>query len=148
MKTKPFSKTKSIVTYVVCGVLIVALAIGNYYASLYKDLITVYTSGSDVVTTDESAKVCQTIEEEGMVLLKNEDGLPLKEGAKVSLLGQDSVDFVYGGSGSGSVDTSLALNLKHPVLKSMKPYGISMTAVPVRIIARVCRMRPAQANLP
>ena len=103
MKTKPFSKTKSIVTYVVCGVLIVALAIGNYYASLYKDLITVYTSGSDVVTTDESAKVCQTIEEEGMVLLKNEDGLPLKEGAKVSLLGQDSVDFVYGGSGSGSV---------------------------------------------
>ena len=56
MKTKPFSKTKSIVTYVVCGVLIVALAIGNYYASLYKDLITVYTSGSDVVTTDESAK--------------------------------------------------------------------------------------------
>lgn len=82
MKTKPFSKTKSIVTYVVCGVLIVALAIGNYYASLYKDLITVYTSGSDVVTTDESAKVCQTIEEEGMVLLKNEDGLPLKERRK------------------------------------------------------------------
>ena len=55
MKTKPFSKTKSIVTYVVCGVLIVALAIGNYYASLYKDLITVYTSGSDVVTTDEKS---------------------------------------------------------------------------------------------
>ena len=51
---------------------------------MYKDLITVYTSGSDVVTTDESAKVCQTIEEEGMVLLKNDKGLPLKEGAKVS----------------------------------------------------------------
>ena len=122
MKTKPFSKTKSIVTYVVCGVLIVALAIGNYYASLYKDLITVYTSGSDVVTTDESAKVCQTIEEEGMVLLKNEDGLPLKEGAKVSLLGQDSVDFVYGGSGSGSVDTSQALNLK----KAMEASGFEV----------------------
>ena len=44
-----------------------------------------------------------------MVLLKNEDGLPLKEGAKVSFAGTDSVDFVYGGSGSGSVDTSLAL---------------------------------------
>ena len=122
MKTKPFSKTKSIVTYVVCGVLIVALAIGNYYASLYKDLITVYTSGSDVVTTDESAKVCQTIEEEGMVLLKNEDVLPLKEGAKVSLLGQDSVDFVYGGSGSGSVDTSQALNLK----KAMEASGFEV----------------------
>lgn len=79
MKAKPFNKTKSIVTYVVCVILIVALAIGNYFAYLYKDLITVYTSGSDVVTTDESAKVCQTIEEEGMVLLKNDKGLPLKE---------------------------------------------------------------------
>ena len=112
MKKKPFSKKKSIVTYIVCGVLIVALAIGNYFAGLYRELITVYTSGSDVVTTDESAAVCQTIEEEGMVLLKNEGGLPLSEGAKISLLGQDSVDFVYGGSGSGSVDVSMALNLK------------------------------------
>ena len=118
MKAKPFNKTKSIVTYVVCVILIVALAIGNYFAYLYKDLITVYTSGSDVVTTDESAKVCQTIEEEGMVLLKNDKGLPLKEGAKVSLLGEDSVDFVYGGAGSGSVDTSLALNLKKAMEKS------------------------------
>ena len=100
------------VTYIVCGVLIVALAIGNYFAGLYRELITVYTSGSDVVTTDESAAVCQTIEEEGMVLLKNEGGLPLSEGAKISLLGQDTVDFVYGGSGSGSVDVSMALNLK------------------------------------
>ena len=118
MKAKPFNKTKSIVTYVVCVILIVALAIGNYFAYLYKDLITVYTSGSDVVTTDESAKVCQTIEEEGMVLLKNDKGLPLKEGAKVSLFGEDSVDFVYGGAGSGSVDTSLALNLKKAMEKS------------------------------
>ena len=30
MKAKPFNKTKSIVTYVVCVILIVALAIGNY----------------------------------------------------------------------------------------------------------------------
>ena len=47
MKTKPFSKTKSIVTYVVCGVLIVALAIGNYYASLYKDLHQWFRCGYD-----------------------------------------------------------------------------------------------------
>ena len=50
MKAKPFNKTKSIVTYVVCVILIVALAIGNYFAYLYKDLITVYTSGSDAVS--------------------------------------------------------------------------------------------------
>ena len=48
--------------------------------------------------------------------------MPLKEGAKVSLLGQDSVDFVYGGSGSGSVDTSQALNLK----KAMEASGFEV----------------------
>lgn len=36
----------------------------------------------------------------------------------MSLLGEDSVDFVYGGAGSGSVDTSLALNLKEAMEKS------------------------------
>ena len=150
MKAKPFNKTKSIVTYVVCVILIVALAIGNYFAYLYKDLITVYTSGSDVVTTDESAKVCQTIEEEGMVLLKNDKGLPLKEGAKVSLLGEDSVDFVYGGAGSGSVDTSLALNLKKAMEKSgfesMRHFGTFTTKEQEKITVKVFRMKQARES--
>lgn len=38
------------------------------------------------------------------------------------MLGQDSVDFVYGGSGSGSVDTSQALNLK----KAMEASGFEV----------------------
>ena len=109
---KPFSMTKAILTYVVCGVLIVALGIGNYFAYTYKDLITVYTSGSGTVTSDESEALCQEIEEEGMVLLENNGGLPLAAGAKVSLFGQDSVDFVYGGSGSGSVNTQTVSSLK------------------------------------
>ena len=115
---KPFSMTKAILTYVVCGVLIVALGIGNYFAYTYKDLITVYTSGSGTVTSDESEALCQEIEEEGMVLLTNNGGLPLQEGAKVSLFGQDSVDFVYGGSGSGSVDTQTVDSLKDAFEKS------------------------------
>ncbi len=110
---RPISTPKAVVTYVICLVLMIALLIGNYYANIYRDLITVFTSGTGTVTTDESEEVCQTIEEEGMVLLKNdEEALPLKSGAKISLFGQDSVDFVYGGSGSGSVDTKLAPTLK------------------------------------
>ncbi|MCR5145165.1 MAG: glycoside hydrolase family 3 C-terminal domain-containing protein [Lachnospiraceae bacterium] len=109
---KPFSTTKAMITYVVCAVLVVALCIGNYFAYTYKDLITVYTSGSGTVSTEESEELCQRIEEEGMVLLKNDGGLPLSEGAKVSLFGQDSVDFVYGGSGSGEVDTNSVANLR------------------------------------
>lgn len=110
---KPMTVSRAVVRYVLCIVLMIALGLGNYYASLYRDLITVFTSGSGTVTTEKSEEICQTIEEEGMVLLKNEDqALPLSSDAKISLFGQDSVDFVYGGSGSGSVDTSKAPTLK------------------------------------
>ena len=51
----------------------------------------------------------QEVEEEGIVLLKNEGGaLPLAAGARVSLFGVTSIDPVYGGTGSGAVETSSA----------------------------------------
>ena len=60
-----------------------------------------------------AAEICRQIEQEGMVLLKNEGGaLPLAAGARVSLLSQNAVDLVYGGTGAGSVDTSSAPDLK------------------------------------
>lgn len=41
------------------------------------------------------------MEEEGIVLLKNDgDALPLQKGGKISVFGKNSVNFVYGGSGS------------------------------------------------
>ncbi len=116
---KPISTAKAVVIYVVCAALIVGMLVGNYFADTYRELITVYLSGSGTVTTAESEALCLEIEEEGMVLLQNKDGaLPLKSGAAVSVFGQDSVDFVYGGAGSGSVDTSKAANLKQALEKS------------------------------
>lgn len=54
-----------------------------------------------------AADVSRQIESEGLVLLENNgSALPLAGGARVSVFGQDSVDFLYGGSGSGSVDAS------------------------------------------
>ena len=48
-------------------------------------------------------KVTEEICEEGMVLLKNENSaLPLKAKAKVSVFGKNSVNLVYGGSGSAA----------------------------------------------
>ena len=48
-------------------------------------------------------------EEEGIVLLRNEGNtLPLGTGARVALFGVTSVDPVYGGTGSGQVQTSSA----------------------------------------
>ena len=52
---------------------------------------------------ENANKVVQEICEEGMVLLKNENNaLPLKSGAKVSVFGKNSVQLVYGGSGSAA----------------------------------------------
>ncbi|MBQ8159428.1 MAG: glycoside hydrolase family 3 C-terminal domain-containing protein [Clostridia bacterium] len=45
--------------------------------------------------------------QEGFVLLKNESSaLPLRQGAKISVFGKNSVNLSYGGSGSGGFDTS------------------------------------------
>lgn len=75
-----------------------------YYESDYED-------ETSLVNAEE--ELCQEIEEEGIVLLRNENEvLPLAEGSKISVFGQNSVDMVYGGVGAGSVDASKAPNLK------------------------------------
>ena len=54
---------------------------------------------------DNGNKVNTEICEEGMILLKNENNvLPLLKGTKVSVFGKNSVDLVYGGSGSAAPD--------------------------------------------
>ncbi|MGN1022822.1 MAG: glycoside hydrolase family 3 protein [Lachnospiraceae bacterium] len=63
-------------------------------------------------TEENSREVTKEIAEEGMVLLKNEDGaLPLAKGTKLNVFGWASTNPVYGGTGSGSVDTSKAITL-------------------------------------
>ncbi|MDR1093568.1 MAG: glycoside hydrolase family 3 C-terminal domain-containing protein [Clostridiales bacterium] len=55
---------------------------------------------------------------EGIVMLKNEGGaLPLSNGAKVSVFGKNSVNLVYGGSGSGGGNTD-SLATVHDSLKN------------------------------
>ncbi|MCR5078423.1 MAG: glycoside hydrolase family 3 C-terminal domain-containing protein, partial [Bacilli bacterium] len=73
----------------------------EYYKSKFTKLEDVINNGRDVA---------RRVEEEGAVLLKNENNaLPLKEGSrKVTLFGVGSVDPVYSGTGSGSVDASTA----------------------------------------
>lgn len=50
---------------------------------------------------------------EGIVLLKNDEQvLPLKQGAKVTLFGRSSVDLVLGGTGAGGIDATAAVDLR------------------------------------
>lgn len=76
----------------------------NYYESDYVNY-------EQLLAAEE--KLCQEIEAEGIVLLRNENKtLPLSQGSKISVFGQNSVDMVYGGVGAGSVDSSKAPSLK------------------------------------
>ena len=117
----------------VLAIVLVALIIANVVALNYATIITTYfghttskvENGNDSAIYYESdyasdedlyqagLEMCETVEGEGLVLLKNEDdALPLGEGMKVSLFSESSVDLIYGGTGSGSVDTSTAKDLK------------------------------------
>ena len=54
----------------------------------------------------------QELCEEGMVLLKNNNGaLPMAAPARVSVFGKNSVNLAYGGSGSGGANTSNVVDL-------------------------------------
>ena len=64
-------------------------------------------------------ELCYEVESEGAALLLNKNNaLPLAQGIKVSTLSVNSVDLTYGGTGSGNVDASKALNLKQALEKS------------------------------
>lgn len=121
-KLKPLAMWKNIVIWSVSIVVAVALIVGNYFANIYENLITVFFSKSNYSITEEEEKKCQEVEAEGVVLLKNEGLLPLAGNEKVALLGQNSVDFMYGGAGSGSMDNSGLPTLKD----SLKDAGFTV----------------------
>lgn len=114
MKFKKFSLKTKIIGTSVGTVLSIGLIVGSVIAYQYESLLDVFLTFGEYQAGANSVRTCEQVVEEGLVLLKNEDNaLPLSsKETKVALLGQNSVDFVYGGSGSGSVDASTANNLK------------------------------------
>lgn len=123
---------RAVFAWLVTIATVVTLVIGNLYASRYANLISVYldmpnekiVEAEDEVTehfasdykSDEERQahlqaISTQIEAEGAVLLENDGTLPLTDVTKITLLGQDSVDPVYGGGGAGSVDTSVVEDL-------------------------------------
>ena len=65
-----------------------------------------------VTASKEHIQLSKEAAREGMVLLKNENGLlPLAAGSKIALFGKGSFDYVKGGGGSGDVYTAYVRNL-------------------------------------
>ncbi len=89
------------------GIIVAVLIVANIVAGIFGDMITVYFGGYGLDTSKidatKSEAVCERIEAEGIVLLKNEgDLLPLKDTTKVNVFGWSAIDPVYSGGGSGS----------------------------------------------
>ena len=122
----------AIVLAFVMVLLTVVVIVGIPLANNYKNMVSMFMGQttftaeggsnpqyfvSDYASAEEVDKAATELsvqmEREGIVLMKNEDkALPLSNGAKVSLLSQNSVDLVYGGAGAGSIDTSQVDKMK------------------------------------
>ena len=74
----------------------------QYYANDYAD---------EAALKEAAGNTVEEIESEGIVLMKNNGTLPLAD-KRITLMGRDAVDAVYGGSGSGSVDISTVVDLQ------------------------------------
>ena len=77
---------------------------------------------SDFKTEEEmlayGEAVSRMVEAEGAILFKNENNaLPLDPGSKVSCFSTSSVNLIYGGTGSGTIDTSKSDTLKSALAK-------------------------------
>ena len=73
-------------------------------------------------TVAQSKATVQKVGEEGMVLLKNDGTLPLASGEKLNVFGWASTNPLYGGTSSGSSDSSTAVS----ILQSLKDAGFEV----------------------
>ena len=118
---------------ILSGILTIVLVAAFIVCSMFDNTIALFTGGTfwelenedpnavyyegDFATEEErtaaGAELVKQVEAEGASLLTNENAaLPLAEGSKVSLFSTSSVNIVYGGTGSGNVDSSKCDNLK------------------------------------
>ena len=92
---------------ILAGLLMIALFSTGYAEEITSSYPSCYSSVAMLKAA--GLNMAQETEEEGIVLLKNVGPvLPLRQGAQVSLFGVTSIDPVYGGTGSGAVETDSA----------------------------------------
>ncbi len=113
-KEKRIRRPSRIAFCVMCLISAIVLAVSGilgFVVRPYFGFINNFISGHQdtersLAANAASEAITQEVEEEGIILLKNEGGLPLASGTKVNVFGSGVKNFVYGGTGSGSGDTS------------------------------------------
>lgn len=130
MKNTVLRKVLSVISLILAGVMCTGTLVANMNANNISSILssktfeTIETGDGNQDTEyyksvfssigelrEEGHKTATEVLEEGTVLLKNENNaLPLAKGSKVSLVGVTAYDPVYGGTGSGTISVSDAVN--------------------------------------
>ena len=114
-------KDKSVIHRVVLGILAVAFVVANVAIYLTFDLITLLTNNMGLDLDNEEVQAVQAeglalaerITEEGIVLLRNENGtLPLQKGININLFGWSSAQMIVGGSGGSGGASNASVNIR------------------------------------
>lgn len=119
-----FARWQSVIAFVLfLGIMVNTICLGTMRNTLEMAL------GDTGRITEETAansrKVVQEVSSEGIILLKNEDAaLPLSDTSKINVFGWASTNPIYGGTGSGSVDVSTAVDL----LTGLKNAGFELNS--------------------
>ena len=120
--TKGLIRWESLVAALIAVVVTVnVVCMGPEYSLLNNALGDTYSLSAETVSASE--QLVKDIADEGIVLLKNEgNALPLSNTKKLNVFGWSSTSPIYGGTGSGSVDTSTCVTL----LQGLKDAGYEL----------------------
>ena len=105
---RPLFALMLLITAVVIAFNVFVFKFVSPYFGFINTFMTEKPTAEEIAEETEASKdVTQKIESEGIILLVNEDDtLPLASETKVNVFGAGTVNFVYGGTGSGAGDTS------------------------------------------
>ena len=88
------------------------MKISKWARHLYQPVLPLGEDGRRVTGGEEHIALSRFAAAEGMVLLKNENGvLPVRKGTRAALFGKAGADYVKGGGGSGDVTVAYIRNL-------------------------------------
>ena len=74
-----------------------------------------YSNNPDL---DSHAKIARKSATEGIILLKNEETLPIRNAKNIALIGVTSFDFISGGTGSGDVNEAYTVSLEEGLINA------------------------------